>query len=323
MIYTFLGRTGLKISKVALGTWQFGSRSWGYGVSYGRSECVMAVRTGVEYGINLIDTAEVYGSGLSEEIVGEAIRGMRERVMIATKVSPTHLSYNGTIKACERSLRRLGVKSIDLYQVHWPNPLIPISQTMRAMEKLVEMGKISYIGVSNFSKKLLVKAQETLRREEIVSDQVKYNLLERGVEDELLPYAEKEGITILAYSPLAQGLLTGKYSRANPPRDVVRKVNILFDSRNMVRLEPLLTHLNTIADRNGATSAQIALRWLISRDRVVAIAGVKNSIQAAECAAAAEASLSPEDHQLLDKLSRETQVSRGWSYLRVLGRLLR
>ncbi|MEM4416689.1 MAG: aldo/keto reductase [Nitrososphaerota archaeon] len=318
MLYTVLGKTGLRISRIALGTWQFGSRQWGYDVSYSRSDCIEALRAAVEHGVNLVDTAEVYGSGLSEEIVGEAVKGLRERVVIATKVSPMNLTYDGVIKACGRSLRRLGVKTIDLYQIHFPNPLIPISWTMKAMEKLVEMGWISYIGVSNFSLKRLIKAQEALRREEIVSDQVKYNLLERGVERELLPYAEREGLTILAYSPLAQGLLTGKYSRDRQPRDLIRKVNLLF--ANMGRVEPVLAKLRELAGRMGVEPGQIALRWLISRENVSAIVGVKNVGQALSAAASPDIALSEEDYEELDRLSRQVKISR--NYAKILRRLL-
>ncbi len=323
MQYTSLGRTGAKISKIAVGTWQFGSRQWGYGVEYGRRECIEAVRRAFEHGINLVDTAEVYGSGLSEEIVGEAVREFREEVLIATKILPIRATYDGIIKACERSLRRLGVRTIDLYQIHWPNPLIPISQTMRALEKLVEMGKISYIGVSNFPRRLLEKARNALKREDIVSNQVKYNLLERGIEKDLLPYAEKEGLTILAYSPLAQGLLSGKYTRSRRPRDLIRKVNILFDGWNMERIEPVIEALRTIAGRRGVLPAQIALRWLINRENVSAIVGVKNPAQAVEAAAAADTALSEEEYEELDRLSKAVRISRGASYLRVLGRVIR
>ncbi|GBC69418.1 putative oxidoreductase [archaeon HR01] len=318
MLYTVLGKTGLRISRIALGTWQFGSRQWGYGVSYSRADCVEALRAAVEHGVNLVDTAEIYGSGLSEEIVGEAVKGLRERVVIATKVSPLNLTYDGVIKACGRSLRRLGVKTIDLYQIHHPNPLIPISGTMKAMEKLVEMGWISYIGVSNFSLKRLIKAQEALRREEIVSNQVKYNLLERDVERELLPYAEREGLTILAYSPLAQGLLTGKYTRERQPRDLIRKVNLLF--ANMERVEPVLAKLRELAGRMGVEPGQIALRWLISRENVSAIVGVKNVGQALSAAASSDIDLSREDYEELDRLSLQARISR--NYAKVLLRLL-
>jgi aryl-alcohol dehydrogenase-like predicted oxidoreductase len=323
MLYTSLGRTGVKISKIAVGTWQFGSRQWGYGVGYSRRDCIEAVHRAFEYGVNLVDTAEVYASGLSEEIVGEAIRDFRQEVLIATKVSPTHSTYDGTIKACERSLRRLGVKTIDLYQIHWPNPFIPISQTMKAMEKLVEMGKIAYIGVSNFSRQQLEKARSVLKREDIVSNQVKYNLLERGVERDLLPYAEREGVTILAYSPLAQGLLSGKYTRDRRPKDLIRKVNILFDGLNIEKVEPVLTALRRIAEGSGVSPARIALRWLITREPVSAIVGVKNAMQAVEAAAAADTMLSQAEYEELDRLSRAVRISRGLGYLRILGRILR
>jgi len=322
MFYTSLGKTGLKISQIGIGTWQFGDKWWGWGKGYGEEDAINAVKRAVELGVNFIDTAEIYGNGLSEKIVGKAVRDMREQVVIATKVWPTHATYNGVIKACEKSLKRLGVKYIDLYQVHWPNPVIPISQTMRAMEHLVREGKINYIGVSNFSLSQLKKAQEALKSEQVVSNQVKYNMLEREAEKELIPYAEKEGITIIAYSPLAQGLLTGKYNVENIPKDAVRKINILFEKRNMARLQKLLDTLREIANRYNATPAQVALNWLIKRKEIVAIPGVKNPRQAEDNARAGEFRLSDEDINRLTETVEEIEIDRRFSKLRALVRLI-
>ncbi|MEM2931580.1 MAG: aldo/keto reductase [Nitrososphaerota archaeon] len=322
MIFTELGRTGLKISQIGIGSWQIGSKYWGWGREYSEQETIDAIRRAIELGINFIDTAEMYGDGESERIIGKAIKNMRDNVVIATKVWPTHLTYDGVLKACERSIQRLGVDIIDLYQIHWPNPLIPLSQTMRAMEKLVKEGKIRYIGVSNFSLKKLIQAQEALRNNEIVSNQVKYNMVERDAEKELLPFAEKNKITIIAYSPLAQGLLTGKYGPENRPQDNIRKINILFDKENLKRLQPLISILREIASRRGKTPAQVALNWLIRKKEVVAIPGVKRQSQAEENAGAADFSLSEDELRMIESVLNNIKIENIISALKIPLRLL-
>ena len=206
MEFKELGKSGIKISNIGLGTWQWGSREWGWGRRYGKKDVLEAFQKAVDLGINFIDTAEIYGRGKSEELIGEAIRGHREDVVIATKVWPWNLSYGSLTRAADRSLRRLGVDVIDLYQIHWPNPIFPISNTMKSMKKLVQAGKIRSVGVSNFNLTKMKAAQESLAPLDLASNQVKYNLLDRGVESALLPYAEASKITVIAYSPLAFGL---------------------------------------------------------------------------------------------------------------------
>lgn len=321
MKYLELGRSGLRVSKIGLGTWQIGASEWGWNKGYGVDDVVRAIVRAHELGINFIDTAEIYGGGLSEEVVGRAVREFRDEVVIATKVWPTHATYDGVLKACERSLKRLGVDAIDLYQVHWPNPLIPLSSTMRAMERLVELGKVRAIGVSNFSLGRLRKAQECLKREEIVSNQVKYNLVERGVEKGLIQYCEREGIALIAYSPLAQGLLTARYNASNRPRDLVRRLNPLFDPSVLRRAEPLMSVLKEIATRHGVEPGQVALAWLIKRKHVVAIPGAKRSEQVESNARAAELELSDDEWLMLSK--EASKVSIGiWPRLKTPLRLL-
>ncbi len=309
MKFVELGRTGVRVSSIALGTWQFGSGAWGFGKTYSVNDCLEAVRASVENGVNFIDTAEVYGDGLSEKIVGEAIKKLDEEVFIASKVAPHHLTYRGVLKSCENSLQRLGVKTIDLYQIHFPNPLIPLRQTMRAMEDLVKMGKIRYIGVSNFSLKLLRRARGYLKNEDIVSNQVKYNLLERKIEKDLMPYCMRERITILAYSPLAQGLLTGKYGRGRLPHDVVRRFNKFYTSAFLEKAKPLLHELENIAKVKGVSMAQVALSWVTSHEGCVAIAGAKNREQAVMNALAGNVSLSGEEFNRLSQLSASIKQS--------------
>lgn len=201
MEYRQLGRTGEKVSTIGMGTWKMGS----YHNDEERLEQVQSLRRGVELGMNLIDTAEMYASGRSEEVVGEAIKGLRDKVFIATKVSPGHLHHDDVIAACKASLQRLGIRHADLYQIHWPDPKVPISETMSAMQKLVDEGLVRHVGVSNFSVAQTTEARASLPRSEVVSNQVEYSLNTRAVEADLLPYCRKERLTLIAYSPLARG----------------------------------------------------------------------------------------------------------------------
>lgn len=188
MEYRELGKTGERISCVGMGTWKLG---------YNPDAEIAALREGISLGINFIDTAKMYHS---EGAVGMAIKG--EDVFIATKVSPDHFAYDDVIKACNRSLKELGIKAIDLYQLHWPNPNIPIKETMRAMEHLAKLGKIRHIGVSNFSVEEMIEAQDALKSEEIVSNQVEYSPFVREIVDHLGDFCREEKITMIAYSPL-------------------------------------------------------------------------------------------------------------------------
>jgi diketogulonate reductase-like aldo/keto reductase len=250
-----------------MGTWNMGSTS----SEYERTEQVRALRRGIELGMNLIDTAESYGAGRSEEFVAEAVRDVRESVFIATKVSGEHLHYDDLIASCERSLRRLGTKYIDLYQIHWPNSRIPIRETMTAMEKLVREGKVRYIGVSNFGVQELREAQDALTSSELVSNQVEYSMTSRSIEDEILPYCEKEGITIIAYSPLAHG---------NIPRNAFP---------------------NEVLDRYHATPAETMLAWVVRRQSVIAIPKAASVEHVEENATSDDLRISEKDYDLLSK----------------------
>jgi diketogulonate reductase-like aldo/keto reductase len=184
-----LGTTGVKLPEIGLGTWAYRGG-------------VEPLRKGISLGAFLIDTAEIYST---EGIVGEAVRGQRDKVFIATKVSVSHLRYDDVLRAAEDSLRRLGTNVIDLYQVHWPNRSVPTRETMRAMEKLVEMGKVKFIGVSNFSVRDLKETQESMVKYRVVSNQVLYSLDDREIEENVLPYCEENNILVIAYSPHGTG----------------------------------------------------------------------------------------------------------------------
>ncbi|MHA2297988.1 MAG: aldo/keto reductase [Candidatus Hodarchaeales archaeon] len=306
MKYTTLGNTDLKISSIGLGTWQLGNRAWNYGEGdFNKKQALKLMNEALEHGINIFDTAEVYGNGKSEKIIGEFLNEHRNEVIIATKFMPATVIPSKVKKAVANSLRRLGIKTIDLYQIHWPNPVLPLGKTLRHMEDLVNQGKIRYIGVSNYSTKRLKNARSKMKKYDIVSNQVNYSLIKRGPENSLIDYARKEKITIIAYSPLAQGFLTGKYSTNNPPPKGIRGMNLIFSKGNLKRAEHLLNLLRIIANKHEATPAQVALSYLIRDDRVVAIPGAKNLEQVRGNTRATDIILSEMDvKQIVDVFSK-------------------
>jgi myo-inositol catabolism protein IolS len=208
--------------------------------------------------------------------------------VIATKVWPWNLSYGRVLRAADKSIHRLGVDVIDLYQIHWPNRLVPIRSTMKAMKKLVENGKVRCIGVSNFNVSQMKVAQDALEPLELASNQLKYNLLDREVEKELLPAALNSKVTIIAYSPLAKGLLTGKYTTGSKPSSFVQRASPRFSQRNLAKLTDTQKLLKRIGDARGRTPAQVALNWLICKENVIAIPGAKRPRDMAENAGAAD-----------------------------------
>ena len=227
-----LGGTDVMVPEIGLGVWKYRGG-------------VEPLHRGIELGAFLIDTAEIYGT---ENAVGEALKDRRDRVFLATKVAGNHLHHDAVLQAAEASLRQLDTDVIDLYQIHWPNRQVPIAETMRAMETLVDRGQIRYIGVSNFSSSELQQAQIAMRHYPIVANQVLYNLNRREIERDLLPYCEREQITIIAYTPLADGKLASR-SR------VWKRSRVLAN----------------IADETGKTLAQVALNWCTAHPNVIAI----------------------------------------------------
>ena len=246
MEYRDFGRTKVKVSAIGMGTyydvsWTMASRLLSH--RQGREDKIAALKSGIEIGINLIDTAEMYDT---EPLVAEAIRGFnRDAVFIATKVWSTHLKYQQVLKAAKRSLEKLQCSYIDLYQIHWPNPLVPIKDTMRAMEKLVDDGTIRYIGVSNFSLSQMKEAAEALSKHELVSNQVEYSLKVRKIEDGVLQYCDRNSIVVLAYRPLAHGTLANPSGKLKTVEDEISRKH------------------------HGKTPAQIALNWLVNKSKIV------------------------------------------------------
>jgi aryl-alcohol dehydrogenase-like predicted oxidoreductase len=295
----FVETGGVRVSAIGLGTWQFGSREWGYGPVYAGKVAGDIVRRALELGVNLVDTAEVYGFGRSERIVGEAIRGKREKVFLATKIFPIGLPFMISRRA-RASARRLGVDRIDLYQQHWPNPLFPPSSTMSRIRRLVEQGLVAHVGVSNFSLQGWQEAEQALGGP-VLSNQVRFSLVHREPERDLVPWAQEQGRIVIAYSPLGQGLLSGKYQRTTPTN--LRRARPEFSAESRLRLEPLIAAIGEIGARHGATSAQVSLAWLIRKPNVVAIPGASNVKQLEENVAASDIELSDEEAARLDSLN--------------------
>src|SRR5881296_1794692 len=250
-----------------MGTWEIGG-----GMMNNASrdeEAVEALNLGLELGMTLVDTAEMYGAGHSEEVVSRALDGRREKVLVASKVSPSHFAYDDVLRSAQKSLERLKIKEMDLYQLHWPNPRVPIEETMRAMEKLIRD-----IGVSNFSVAQMKEAQASLSREQIVSNQVEYSLLDRSIEPDVLPYCQQEGVTVIAYSPLGKG-------RIPKGRGGSFKV------------------MDEIATKYGKSRSQVALNWLLNHGSVVVIPKAIDKAHVRENAGVVGWRLSPDDSKKL------------------------
>jgi len=301
-----LGKSGIRVSRIGLGVWQ-ASGEW-----LGRDNKIIgAIGRSRDLGVNLLDTAEVYGNGHSEGVLGRALKAYgRDNFVVATKVYGSHLRYDELQRACAYSLRRMGISEIDLYQIHWPDPWeqIPLKETMRAMEKLYAEGKIRAIGVSNFAVRDLVEARSFLSKSDIVSNQLQYSLIRREIEEEDIPYCKREGIRIIAWSPLAQGALSGKYNSRRVPKRDVRTTNPIFERKNLTRMKGLLLAMSKIASRQGCTMSQVALAWLMKDTDVVPIPGAKSADQAEENAGAAQVELSADDLETLDRESRNVDI---------------
>jgi diketogulonate reductase-like aldo/keto reductase len=271
-----LGGTGVMVPEIGLGVWRY-------------SGGVEPLRQGIELGAFLIDTAEMYGT---EDVVGQAIKGLRERIFLATKVSADHLRYDDVLRAAEASLQRLETDYLDLYQIHWPNSSVPIQETMRAMETLVDRGLVRHIGVSNFSVQQLQAAQAAMSKYPIVSDQVLYNLNRREIERDLLPYCLMQNITIIAYTPLDDGrLATRSWFPQNWRMHAIEEVATYM--RRMQALEQIAIYMQK-------TLAQVALNWCTSRPNVIAIPKSSSLTRIVENCQASGWRLSPEQIRFLD-----------------------
>src|SRR5499427_9357897 len=303
MRYLSIG-TAKEISKIGLGTWQFGSREWGYGDKYADQVARDIVRRALELGVTLFDTAEIYGFGRSERILGQALGEDRERVFLATKILPVMPVAPVVEQRAVASANRLGARSLDLYQVHQPNPVIRDGTIMRGMRALQRVGLVGEVGVSNYFLQRWRAAEDALGSR-VLSNQVPYSLVARSSERDLLPYAAERGRIVLAYSPLAQGLLSGRYDQDNRPANRVRASNPLFLPDNLARAAELIAALREVAEEHSATPAQIALAWVIRHPAVAAIPGASSVEQLEENVAAAEIELAEDEYQALQAASSQ------------------
>ncbi len=315
MKYRKLGKSDLEISVVALGTWVTGGWWWG---GSSKRESIGAIQKAIDSGINFIDTAPAYGFGRSEQIVGKAIKGKRDDVLIATKCG---LRWDSTVgkfhfesvdqdgitrkvyrnlradsirTECEQSLKRLDIERIDLYQCHWPDPTTPVADTMEEFTRLKEEGKIRYFGVSNFTASMMSDCLKTAR---LTSDQPKYSMLSRKAEKDVLPFARKNSVGVICYSPLEQGILTGAVTldREFPETDG-RRNQPWFRKHNLEKALVFLDKIRPIADAHNCTPAQLALAWIIAQDGVTSvIAGGRRSEQVEENAQAGDIELTSEE----------------------------
>jgi len=291
-----------RVSRIGLGTWQFGSREWGYGDDYASTGARDIVQRALELGVTLFDTAEVYGTGKSERILGEALGDKRADVAVASKIFPI-APFPAVVKQRARaSARRLQLDRIPVYQIHQPNPVVPDSVIMPGMRSLLDEGRIGAAGVSNYSLARWRKADAALGQP-VISNQVEFSLAHPQPLDDLVPFAERENRIVIAFSPLAQGLLGGKYGLDNRPGGV-RAMNRLFGTENLRRVEPLLQTLRGVAREVDAKPAQVALAWLISLPGVVAIPGASSVEQLVFNVAAADIELSADSRNALTEAAR-------------------
>ena len=299
----FLEVPGLgQVSRVGLGTWQFGSREWGYGERYASGAALDIVARARELGVTLFDTAEVYGFGRSERILARALGADRDQVVVASKVFPV-APFPAVVRHREQaSARRLQIRRIPLYQVHQPNPLVPDSVIMPGMRSLLQDELIGAVGVSNYSLRRWRQADDALGQP-VVSNQVQFSLAHADPLEDLVPFAQRENRIVIAYSPLAQGLLGGKYNLDNRPSGV-RAANPLFGTENLRRVAPLLDTLRQVADTHNVTPAQVALAWLLSLPQVVVIPGASSVEQLESNVAAADLELDAPSQAALTAAAR-------------------
>jgi aryl-alcohol dehydrogenase-like predicted oxidoreductase len=291
---------GVRLSAVGVGTWQFGSAEWGYGDEYNTNIAGHIVRRALDLGVNLLDTAEIYGFGRSERILGEAIADRRDEAFVATKLFPIMPISPVAQWRGVQSARRLGVRALDLYQVHWPNPLVPVTTTMDGLRALHDVGLVRHVGVSNFSADHWRRAENSLGLP-VLSNQVQYSLACRKPDGPggSVPYAQDHDRLVIAYSPLAQGLLGGRYDAQHPPSGSARAGNALFLPQNLEAAKGLIDALREIARLHDATPAQVALAWVIRRPNVVAIPGASSVEQLERNCEAADLELTDDEDRWL------------------------
>jgi myo-inositol catabolism protein IolS len=314
--YCKLGKTGQSVSAVAMGCWALaGDATWG---PQNDADSIATVHAALDAGVNLFDTAEGYGGGDSESVLGRALAGRREQAVIATKVSRTNLSARQIQQACEGSLRRLQTDYIDLYQIHWPSRSVPLGETLEALDRLREQGKIRAIGVCNFG---VHDLSDLLEIGWVETDQLPYSLLWRAIEYEIQQACVDEGLGILAYSTLAQGLLTGKFSSPDEVPEGRARIRLFSEDRPQARhgapgaeaeVFTALREIRAICDEIDQPIASVALAWLLQQQGVTSvIAGARRPDQIRQTAQAADLVLSPKVAGRLANATEEVKLAIG------------
>ena len=309
-----LGASGIAVSPLGVGVWSWGDKTfWGYGKDYTREDVSQAYKVCQDAGLNFFDTAEMYGRGESERILGECIREDGRPVVIASKFAPlpNRFSARFLLKALDASLERLNVKTIDLYQIHWPYTILSVDALMDTLAEAVRSGKVRAVGVSNYGADLMRRAHARLARHDIplASNQVHYNLLHRKPEKNgVLDVCRELNVALIAYSPLEQGLLTGKYRIVAGQGISVsgqRRFSRSFRASQRRKIEPLLQTMEGIGKAHGKTMGQVALNWLLLKDElIIPIPGAKNVRQATENAGAIGWRLSRDEFERIDVASQ-------------------
>lgn len=329
MEYRTLGQSDVKVSELAFGAWAIGGWMWGGADS---KEAVKAIETAVDSGMTTIDTAAVYGFGLSEELVGKATKGKRDKVQILTKFGLSwdekkgefyfaskdnsgkdiniyrYASKERVISDCDQSLRRLGTDYIDLYQIHWADPTTPVAETMEALEQLVKKGKIRAGAVCNYSVELMTEASESFP---IVSNQVPYSMVNRAIEKDIVPYCIEKNLGILAYSPLQRGILTGKIKSGHVfSEGDTRPSTIFYKEPNISRILKLIDHLGEIAGDHNITMSQLVLKWTLRQPGLTCVlAGARNALQVLENIKASDVILNNDGINRINKQLSELKLA--------------
>ena len=305
-----LGKSNLMVSRIGIGGAQWGMEN--YGIT--DPDTIKAtINHAIDSGINYLDTAESYANGASEKYIGQVLkeRGDRENLIIATKIHALHLGFDEVLKACNASLRRLDTDYIDLFQIHAPSPTVPISETMVALRTLLDDGKIRHVGISNFQVSMCEVAINSLDNHEIISNQLEYSILNRNIEKAMLKYATWREMAVIAYSPLARGMLTGKFVPGYelPADDRRHKKPLFRNKENLAVLQPLMELLKEVGDRNNADIAQVSLNWLLKFDNVIPLPGAKSKEQVDSLVAATTWKMSDEDWDAISKASEDLRLN--------------
>lgn len=321
MEYRKIGNSDLALSVITFGAWAAGGWMWG---STDRNDAINAIKASYDLGVTSIDTAPIYGQGDSEEIVGDAIKGIsRDKLQLVTKFGMRwdlakgdfgfksknndgkeidiykYAGKESVIYECEQSLKRLGTDYIDLYQIHWPDLTTPISETFEAVSRLIEQGKVRYAGVCNYDVAQLKEVDQTLQ---IISNQIPFSMVNRGVEAETVPYCIENNKSVLAYSPMERGLLTGKMTADYQFEEGDhRQGNKFFSPESIEKTNAFLAKIKPLADEKNATLSQLVLRWTVERPGItIALVGARNEKQAVQNAGAINVKLNAEEIQFIN-----------------------